>query len=197
MNFERQLTEPHDRSRSERVLEALRRLSLMLEKLLQLSRAEAGVGLSSTPVDLLALVKLLVETFRRSHQTAMIVLRTEPGLPGLVRAIDPDAFAIAFNNLLENAARYGDAEQPVTIAISTDGRITVTNAVSVPLDPDLDVYRARFRRGDTSKPGSGLGLAIVEKLVAQMNGTMTLRSVVLREGWTGFECVLSLPPPKQ
>jgi two-component system OmpR family sensor kinase len=192
-----QLTEPDDRSRSHRVLEALRRLSLMLEKLLQLSRAEAGVGLSSTPVDLLALVKLLVETFQRSHQTATIGLRPEPGLSALVRALDPDAFAIAFNNLLENAARYGDAEQPITIAISADGRITVTNAVSVPLDPDLDVYRARFRRGDTSKPGSGLGLAIVDKLVAQMGGSMTLRTVVLPKGRTGFECELSLPPPEQ
>ncbi|MDZ7875132.1 MAG: HAMP domain-containing sensor histidine kinase [Rhizobium sp.] len=169
----------------------------MLEKLLQLSRAEAGVGLSSTLVDLLALVKLLVETFQRSHPTAMIELRPEPALLGLVRAIDPDAFAIAFNNLLENAARYGDAEQPVTIAISADGRITVTNAVSVPLDPDLNVYRARFRRGQTSKPGAGLGLAIVEKLVAQMSGSMSLRTVVLPEGRTGFECELSLPPPKQ
>lgn len=193
-----QLNEPDDRSRSHRVLEALRRLSLMLEKLLQLSRAEAGVGLSSTPVDLLALVKLLVETFQRSqHPTAMIELRPEPGLLGLVRAIDPDAFAIAFNNLLENAARYGDAEQPITIAISADGRITVTNAVSVPLDPDLNVYRARFRRGHTSKPGAGLGLAIVEKLVAQMSGSMSLRTVVLPEGVTGFECELSLPPPEQ
>ena len=190
-----QLTEPDDRSRSNRVLEALRRLSLMLEKLLQLSRAEAGVGLSSTPVDLLALVKLLAETFQRSHQTATIMLRPEPGLSALVRALDPDAFAIAFNNLLENAARYGDAEQPITIAISADGRITVTNAVSVPLDPDLDVYRARFKRGDTSKPGSGLGLAIVEKLVAQMGGSMALKTVGLPEGRTGFECELSLPPP--
>ncbi|MGZ2477254.1 histidine kinase dimerization/phospho-acceptor domain-containing protein, partial [Sinorhizobium medicae] len=51
-----QLTAPDDRSRSDRVLEALRRLSLMLEKLLQLSRADAGIGVSSTPVDLLALV---------------------------------------------------------------------------------------------------------------------------------------------
>ncbi|WP_322887313.1 histidine kinase dimerization/phospho-acceptor domain-containing protein (plasmid) [Sinorhizobium medicae] len=192
-----QLTEPDERSRSDRVLEALRRLSLMLEKLLQLSRAEAGIGASSTSVDLLALVKLLVESFQRSHQTATIELRPSPGQSVLMRAVDPDAFAIAFNNLLENAARYGTAERPITVAISADGRITVTNAVSVPLDPDLDVYRARFRRGQTSKPGSGLGLAIVDKLIAQMDGTMILRTVKLPDERTGFECELSLPPPNQ
>ncbi|MQX51608.1 histidine kinase dimerization/phospho-acceptor domain-containing protein [Sinorhizobium medicae] len=192
-----QLTAPDDRSRSDRVLEALRRLSLMLEKLLQLSRAEAGIGASSTSVDLLALVKLLVGSFQRSHQTATIELRPSPGQSVLMRAVDPDAFAIAFNNLLENAARYGTAGQPITVAISADGRVTVTNAVSVPLDPDPDVYRARFRRGQTSKPGSGLGLAIVDKLIAQMDGTMILRTVKLPDERTGFECELSLRPPNQ
>jgi len=188
-----QLTEPDDRSRADRVIEALRRLSLMLEKLLQLSRAESGLGVSSTPVDLLALVKLLVESFQRSHPSAMISLRPSPGLSDLTRAVDPDAFAIAFNNLLENAARYGAAGQPIAVTISAEGRITVTNAVSVPLDPDLDVYRARFRRGQTSKPGSGLGLAIVDKLMAQMNGRMVLRTITLPNEQSGFECELSFP----
>lgn len=189
-----QFTEPRDKSRSDRVLEALRRLSQMLEKLLQLSRAESGIGLSSASVDLIALVKLLVESFQRSHQTSTVVIQPSPGLATLFRAVDPDAFAIAFNNLLENAARYGTAGQPITVAIAADGRIAVTNAVSVPLDPDLDVYRVRFRRGSTNKPGSGLGLAIVDKLIAQMNGSMVLRTVKLPDERTGFQCELSLPP---
>lgn len=69
----------------------------------------------------------------------------------------------------------------------------VTNAVSVPLDPDVNAYRTRFKRGQTSKPGSGLGLAIVDKLMAQMNGAMTLRSVTLEDGRNGFECELAFP----
>jgi len=188
-----QLSEPQDRSRSERVLEALRRLSLMLEKLLQLSRAEAGIGLATTPVDLLALVKLLVESFQRSRPTIRVILEPDPGLSDLLRSVDPDAFAIAFNNLLENAAHYGTAGQPIMVAVTADGRIMVTNAVSVPLDPDVNAYRTRFKRGQTSKPGSGLGLAIVDKLMAQMNGAMTLRSVTLEDGGNGFECELLFP----
>jgi two-component system, OmpR family, sensor kinase len=186
-----QLAEPQDKSRSERVLEALRRLSLMLEKLLQLSRAEAGIGSASTPVDLVTLVKLLVESFQRSHQTVAVILQPSPDLSTLMRAVDPDAFAIALNNLLENAAHYGTDGQPIVVAVTNDGHITVTNAVSVPLDADLNVYRVRFKRGQTAKPGSGLGLAIVDKLMAQMNGTMTLRTVELPSGSTGFECELS------
>ncbi len=188
-----QLSEPQDRSRSERVLEALRRLSLMLEKLLQLSRAEAGIGLATTPVDLLALVALLVESFQRSRPSVCVIVEPEPGLSDLLRSVDPDAFAIAFNNLLENAAHYGTAGQPIIVAVTADGRITVTNAVPAPLDPDVNAYRTRFKRGQTSKPGSGLGLAIVDKLMAQMNGAMNLRSVILEDGRNGFECELSFP----
>lgn len=77
--------------------------------------------------------------------------------------------------------------------MTADGRITVTNAVSVPLDPDVTAYRTRFKRGQTSKSGSGLGLAIVDRLMAQMNGAMNLRSVTLEDGGNGFECELSFP----
>jgi two-component system OmpR family sensor kinase len=188
-----QLTEHQDRSRADRVLEALKRLTRMLEKLLQLSRAEAGIGVSTTSVDLVGLVRLLVEGFQRSHSAAIIAVRLEPGLTTLPRAVDPDAFAIAFNNLLENAFRYGTADQPIAVTITADGRIAVSNAVSAALEPDVNVYRARFKRGQTSKPGSGLGLAIVDKLMAQMNGTMTLRTIGLADARTGFECELSFP----
>jgi two-component system OmpR family sensor kinase len=191
-----QLTGDDDRSRADRVLEALKRLTVMLEKLLQLSRAEAGIGISTTSTDLLDLVTLLVEGFRRSHSTAVVDVNVEPGLKQLPRAVDPDAFAIAFNNLLENACRYGVAEQPVTVSISGEGRISVTNAVSGPLEPDVNVYRTRFKRGQTSQPGSGLGLAIVDKLMAQMNGSLILRAIDLPDARHGFEGALSFPEGK-
>ncbi|THV16876.1 sensor histidine kinase [Rhizobium rhizophilum] len=188
-----QLNEHGDRSRADRVLEALRRLSRMLEKLLQLSRAEAGIGASKTSVDLVCLVTLIVEGFRRSHSAAIIEIQPAPGLTALPRAVDPDAFAIAFNNLLENAFRYGVSGQPITVSLAVDGRITVTNAVSGPLDRDVDVYRARFKRGPTARPGSGLGLAIVDKLMEQMNGKMTLRAMEVPGERATFECTLSFP----
>lgn len=191
-----QLTGDDDRSRADRVLEALKRLTAMLEKLLQLSRAEAGIGLSTTSIDLLDLVALLVEGFRRSHSTAVVEIRMEPGLRQLPRAVDPDAFAIAFNNLLENAFRYGVPDLPIIVSISGDGRISVTNAVTGSLEPDVNVYRTRFKRGQTSQPGSGLGLAIVDKLMAQMHGSLILRAIDLPGARHGFEGELSFPERK-
>jgi two-component system, OmpR family, sensor kinase len=189
-----QLIEPKDRSRADKVLQALRRLSMMLEKLLQLSRAEAGIGVSNTLVDLLGLVTVLVESFRRSHSSVAIELEHAPGLTTLPRAVDPDAFAIAFNNLLENAFRHGSRDTPIHVSLALDGRIIITNAVSSPLEPDINVYRARFKRGQTTKPGSGLGLAIADKLTDQMSGKMTLRVIDLPGGQRRFECELLFPP---
>lgn len=187
-----QLEEPEDRSRAEKVLEALRRLSLMLEKLLQLSRAEAGIGLSSTPVDLIGLVRMLIDTFRRSHSKAQIELKLAAGLAILPRAVDPDAFAIVVNNLLENAFLYGPPGHPVTVTVAADGTISVENEVSQPLEPELDVYRQRFKRGQSTQPGSGLGLAIVDRLMTQMNGTMRL-SLERETGSERFRCALQFP----
>jgi two-component system, OmpR family, sensor kinase len=188
-----QVTLPDDKLRAERVLEALRRLQLMLEKLLQLSRAEAGIGLSKTPVDLVGLVALLVDGFRRSNPQAVVELDQPPELAELLRSVDPDAFAIAFNNLLENALRYGEPNRAITVSLSGDGRIAITNPVSNALEADVDVYRQRFKRGQTTKPGSGLGLAIVDKLMGQMNGSMTLRVVEMPGRQRAFECALLFP----
>jgi len=188
-----QLKEPDDRLRAEKVLEALRRLSLMLEKLLQLSRAEAGIGLSSTPVDLVGLVRMLIGTSQRSHPTANIELSLARGLVALPRAVDPDAFAIVLNNLLENACRYGTPGGLITVTLEVDGNITVENGVSHPLEPELDVYRQRFKRGHSTQPGSGLGLAIVDRLMMQMNGTMQLSLEESETGENRFRCTLQFP----
>ena len=192
-----QLTRPEDKSRADQVLAALRRLSVILEKLLQLSRAEAGIGLSKTPVDLVGLVTLLVEGFRRSHMDADVDVQLAPGVTTLPRTVDPDAFAIVLNNLLENARRYGAPAKPITLAIAANGSIVVANAVNGPIDPDVDVYRARFKRGQTTKRGSGLGLTIVDKLMEQMNGTMTLRVIETQGPEKWFECALSFPANNQ
>ncbi len=60
----------------------------------------------------------------------------------------------------------------------------------------MNVYRTRFKRGQTSQPGSGLGLAIVDKLMAQMNGSLILRAIDMPGPRHGFESELSFPEGK-
>ena len=149
--------------------------------------------MSSTPVDLVGLVRMLIGTFQRSHPTANIELSLARGLVALPRAVDPDAFAIVLNNLLENACRYGTPGGLITVTLEVDGIIIVENGVPHPLELELDVYRQRFKRGHSTQPGSGLGLAIVDRLMMQMNGTMQLSLEESETGENRFRCTLLFP----
>lgn len=162
------------RPRAEQVLKGLRRLSTMLEKLLQLARAEAGIGLSSDTVDLAPIFDLVLGEFARAHPAACVEVRRETPQQALLRRVDPDAFAIALKNLMENAARHGLPEHPIRVSLLAEGLVTVENATAAPAEKDVNVFRQRFRRGSPATPGSGLGLAIVDRLMSQMGGHLDL-----------------------
>ncbi|TPP05947.1 ATP-binding protein [Rhizobium glycinendophyticum] len=178
------------RARALQVQSALRRLSAMLEKLLQLARAEAGIGSAAEPTELLPLFDLVLDDFIRAHPGVTIEVGKDlPDVPVPLQ-IDPDAFGIAFKNLLENASKYGVEDRPVEVHLSQGRRIRVSNVMPGSGGEDVDQYRQRFRRGRSTLPGSGLGLAIVDRLMAQMNGRLTLRSLASVEGETVFEATL-------
>ncbi len=185
-----QLVQKKDKARAEQVIAALRRLSLMLEKLLQLSRAEAGIGAAQSSVDLSSLCDLVLEDFTRAHPSAAVHVRRDASAMPLLRRVDPDAFVIAFKNLLENALRYGVPDRPIQIRQPRDGDLTVANFTRQSLEEDVNVYRNRFKRGRSAEPGSGLGLAIVDRLMLQMNGSLELRAALTENGETLFEAVL-------
>ncbi|MFN7025307.1 MAG: histidine kinase dimerization/phospho-acceptor domain-containing protein [Pseudorhizobium sp.] len=188
-----QLVRKNDKARADQVMVALRRLSLMLEKLLQLSRAEAGIGAAQSSVDLFWLLEVVLEDFTRTHPSAEIHVQRDASALPLLRRVDPDAFAIAFKNLLENALRYGVPERTIQIHLAEGGNLTVTNLTRHSLEADVNVYRTRFKRGRSAEPGSGLGLAIVDRLMLQMNGSLELRAAQTGDGETVFEAVLRFP----
>lgn len=185
-----ELPESPGRPRALQVQSALLRLSAMLEKLLQLARAESGIGTAAEPIELLPLFNLILQDFVRAQPNVMIeVQRDLPNEPVELR-IDPDAFGIAFKNLLENAVKYGVDYRPIRVCFSGGRRISVSNVVPAALDENVDHYRQRFRRGRSTLPGSGLGLAIVDRLMVQMNGRLFLGSKLSDDGEPVFEASL-------
>ncbi|TRL37832.1 sensor histidine kinase [Rhizobium straminoryzae] len=179
--------------RAQQVLKGLRRLSTMLEKLLQLARAEAGIGLATAPVDLAPIFDLVLSEFGRSHPAVTVVIAKEAPALSLPRRVDADAFAIALKNLLENADRHGLPGEPIDVRLSAQGTIVVSNATLPPAEADVNMFRQRFRRGSPATPGSGLGLAIVDRLMTQMGGSLDLSCDRTGEGAT-FRATLQLPP---
>lgn len=138
-----------------RLSAALDRLGHVVERLLQLSRAEADLRSAAKTADLVTIIRLLLE---------------EPGL-GQVRfddhdietaviRMDPDLSAILLSNLLHNSLEHGTG--PVRMELRPGPMVQVEN----PVADGADFHFGRFEKGRTSS-GTGLGLAVVRSIAAQ------------------------------
>ncbi|MBX3568145.1 MAG: sensor histidine kinase N-terminal domain-containing protein [Rhizobiaceae bacterium] len=176
--------------RAEEVERSLEGLAHLTEKLLQLSRAESGIGLATRPTNVVAVVRMVAEEFsRRIGNADRIVLEMDASASP--RRADVDALGIVLRNLIENALLHGAADEPIRVTCDGGGRISVSNAGPVVSPETLGRLTERFRRGGSPTPGSGLGLAIAAKLVAQMGGVLELHSPAIGRD-DGFSAVISL-----
>jgi two-component system OmpR family sensor kinase len=179
-------------ARAREIEQALRRLSDLSEKLLQISRMDTGLGATDTAIDLLPALDLVVHDFRSVVRSPELINYQRPSPGRLTAPMDLDAFAIVMRNLLENAIKHGKPDTPIDIAIDGAGALVVGNESELIASEQLQQLSRRFARGATEAAGSGLGLAIVETIMRQSGGELTLRSP--RAGRAdGFEAVLILP----
>lgn len=178
------------RDRGRRIETALHQLIRIVEKLMQLARADGGGLLAGTAADLLPALAAVVDEYQRQEGMAGR-LHLDVGEGGLVSRLDPDAFAILIRNLIENALRHGAAAGRVGIEAS-HRRVSVMNEGPV-VPPDLlDGLTARFSRGRSTAPGAGLGLAIADSIAAGSGGRLELRSPAPGQP-DGFAAILHLP----
>jgi len=177
------------------------RLDAVIDKLLDLSRLEAG---SAAPrEDWCEIGELL-------HAATEDVERRDPGggtftfalhgeLP-LVRA-DPAQIERVFVNLLENARRYS-AGRPVSVRAKVVGERLIVRIVDqgpgIPSADQRHVFEPFFRvvtadRAHTTHGGSGLGLAIAKGFVEANGGRIWVESVPGQ----GSSFVVELPVPQK
>lgn len=101
--------------------------------------------------------------------------------------------------LIDNAVKYSDDKNDVTIKLKSSGEQTVfsVNNHGNEMSPeDLEHIFDRFYRAEKSRTtkGYGLGLPIAQNIVESMNGKLTVESN--RENGTTFTAVFK-PPRKQ
>jgi signal transduction histidine kinase len=173
-----------------------RRMTGIVEQLLDVTRARLGHGMPMKPVEvnLVALARSAIEELSLTFAKTKFELVAAGDVLGMW---DGDRLAQMLANLMSNAVQYGRLEAPVVLAISTTAEtvtIAITNANREgPIPPDeiatlFDPYQRGRDESRTSR-GLGLGLYIVYQIVQAHGGTITVES---NEQSTTFSVTLPL-----
>lgn len=164
-----------DPGRVDRIEAALLRMSRLVARLLQLARADAGLGAAAAAQDVAALLVLVLEERLRDPAAAARLVVDAPKV-GVPARIDPDAFAILAGNLLDNAFEHAPPEATIHVTLSGDGVLTIANDGSVMTQATVATLVRRFHRGTRSGAGFGIGLHIADTIARQAGGALTLAS---------------------
>jgi signal transduction histidine kinase len=158
--------------RSQEMLEVIRELEELLNKLSLLARTEAGAGpVQFEPVDLRTSVERAIDRETPAMAARGLQLRTSI-TPGDFRT-DPVLWQAILANLVGNAVAH--APPGSTIGVEASPRaFSVTNPAPNLDEADLDFLFERFWRKNTARDGphhSGLGLAIVQASAQLLGAT--------------------------
>jgi two-component system sensor histidine kinase MprB len=151
-------------------------LSDLVTDLVVLARS-AGLDEPVIRIDLGDVVLGALDRARARNPQARFVQQTRSSIV----SVQPGAIERCIVNLLDNAAKFGPADQTIELRMRLTGDshaqfAEVSIADRAPVIPEAQRVRIfeRFHRLDTARsvPGSGLGLAIVNQTVAAHGGNI-------------------------
>lgn len=163
------------------------RMSRLIDDLLSLSRVEMRAHVRpNDQVDLIALVRHVIDTM--TPLAAEMGVRIEAELPDhkITIAGDRDELVQVFNNLVENACKYGQAGERVVVRITGGEEGGPCSVVVKDFGPGIAPEHVprlteRFYRVDADESrrhrGTGLGLAIVKHIVSRHRARLQVESI--------------------
>lgn len=161
------------------IVSEARRLSNMVEELLEFSRIEDGrFTLSVEPLDLKAELEDAVYTYKEFFRKEGIVLEyTECPEEMIPISGDPERLRQVFCNLLDNAAKHGGAGKRIDVVLKQEVQEAVIDVrdygPGVP-ENELPFIKNKFYKGSSKARGSGIGLAVCEEIVTRHEGTLDI-----------------------
>jgi len=161
------------------------RMSRLIDDLLSLSRIELKVHVRpSDSVDLVPILSHLTDSLEPLARELGVTIETElPDKPTVVVG-DRDELIQVFENLIENAIKYGQSGKRVVVTVeprSESGPVVAVRDYGPGIaEEHLPRLTERFYRIDVEESrqhrGTGLGLAIVKHILARHGARMAIES---------------------
>jgi signal transduction histidine kinase len=194
----KELPEGHRTNARDVIERQVEHLVRLIDDLLDVSRITRGaITLQRAHVDLAEVVARAVETSRplvdsRRHELTIVL----PDQPLSVFG-DLTRLSQVLANLLNNAAKYTDAQGRIQLRVEADGREAVIrvqdNGIGISkemLSRVFDLFAQADRSLERASGGLGIGLALVRRLVEMHGGSVSAHSGGVGQG---TEMVIRLP----
>ena len=161
-----------------------KRLEKLIEDLFGFTKMNCGrLSMHVAKVDVVKLLSQLLEEFYPSFSDKNLSYELQSNVPAKVIVADGNLLARLFDNLINNAIKYGADGKRVLVklyAVESTVTISVTNyGYVIPAD-ELPLIFNKFYRVEQSRStntgGTGLGLAIAKNIVDMHGGSIQVTS---------------------
>ena len=176
-----------------RVNRGAARMSGMIKDLLEYTRTRLGraIPVSLEAVSMEQICRLAFDEIRAVHPERIFKLETAGDLKG---QFDSERIQQVLLNLLNNAVRHGERDQPITLSAKGDaekvtvkvqnrGRPIPADQLQVIFNPLVQIPSALVDEDSELSTSLGLGLYIAREIVTMHGGTIVAESSV-RDGTT-------------
>lgn len=161
-----------------------KRLEKLIEDLFGFTKLNYGkVSMKVAKVDIVKLLSQLLEEFYPNFMDKNLAYELQSNVPAKVITADGNLLARLFDNLINNAIKYGAEGKKILVKIhATDTIVTVsvTNYGYVIPKEELPLLFEKFYRVEQSRSsntgGTGLGLAIAKNIVDMHGGSIGVTS---------------------
>ena len=179
-------------------------MARLIDDLLSLSRIELREHIApDRPVDLLAVIRQVIDSLQPRAQERAVEISLSPSPEPLLVRGDRDELIRVFENLIENALKYGAAGKRVDIRLECasgqganggEGKVSVRDYGPGIAPEHLPRLTERFYRVDVEQSravgGTGLGLALVKHILNRHGGRLSIESTL----GAGSTFTVVLPP---
>lgn len=161
-----------------------KRLEKLIEDLFGFTKMNYGkISMNVGKVDIVKLLGQLLEEFYPSFADKDLTYELTSNVPALTITADGNLLARLFDNLINNAIKYGAEGKKVLVKVNAESEIVTVSVVNFgyvipPEELPLifnKFYRVEHSRSSTTG-GTGLGLAIAKNIVDMHGGTITVTS---------------------